>query len=80
MAAFIFISTILVIVGRATVPGHGLTWAGTYEAFAHIWVGFVFALCLWAPHPNNLYAQSALVVATLVEAIAFVKREKEPDE
>lgn len=77
MATFIFISTVLVIIGRAAVPGHDITWAGTYEAFTHIWVGFIFALCLWAPHPYNLFAQSGLVVAAFVECVAFVKRKKD---
>jgi len=77
MATFIFISTVLVIIGRGAIPGHELTWAGTYEAFAHMWVGFMFALCLWAQHPYNLFAQSALVTATFVEIVAFVKRKKD---
>lgn len=42
----------LVAIGRFTVPGHGLSYAGSYEAVAHIWVGALIVLALdtrWRP-------------------------------
>jgi hypothetical protein len=36
--------SVLVGLGRLTVPGHDLSYAGTYEALAHIWVGVLFTL------------------------------------
>jgi len=39
----VFLS-VLAALGRFFVPGHGLSWAGTYEAFAHIIVGFLFGV------------------------------------
>ena len=44
MTFLLVITAALLFVGRFTVPGHGLSWAGTYEAFAHIWVGAVGAV------------------------------------
>jgi hypothetical protein len=38
------VSSLLIALGRFTVPGHELSWAGTYEAFAHIWVGILLTL------------------------------------
>jgi hypothetical protein len=37
----IFIACGLMAAGRFTVPGHGLSYAGTFEAVSHILVGMV---------------------------------------
>jgi len=42
--SFLAVGCLLVGVGRLTVPGHSLSWAGTYEAFAHIWIGVLICL------------------------------------
>lgn len=39
-------AAVAVAVGRWFVPGHGLSWPGTYEALAHIWAGIMLAL-IW---------------------------------
>lgn len=44
MFVALLISSLLILVGRLYVPGHSLSWAGTYEAFTHIWVGIVGTL------------------------------------
>jgi hypothetical protein len=56
--------SVLVGLGRATVPGHGLSWPGTYEAAAHIWVGYLL----------GLIALACLVVLTGLETVAFLTR------
>ncbi len=44
---FLPIIVLLVVIGRFTVPHHGLTgWGGTYEAFAHIVVGALIGVAL----------------------------------
>jgi hypothetical protein len=41
------IIALLTVVGRFTIPHHGLTgWPGSYEAFAHIVVGMLFGVAL----------------------------------
>lgn len=41
--------SVLVGAGRFTVPGHGASWPGTYEALAHVWVGVLIALACVRP-------------------------------
>lgn len=43
--AAIVLSAIAVFIGRLLIPSHGLSLPGTYEGFAHIWVGVM--ACLW---------------------------------
>jgi len=76
MAVFLIISTVLVIIGRALVPGHGLTLAGSYEAFAHIWVGFLLALAVSGP--EMFLSIWCLCIATGFEVVAFMMRRKTP--
>lgn len=66
----------LVIVGRCTVPGHGLSWPGTYEAAAHIWVGWLLAVCFRKKtEPKTRWtAIAALTVATVFETVMFLTR------
>ncbi len=35
------IAAVLIAIGRFLIPGHDLSLSGTYEAFAHIWVGAI---------------------------------------
>lgn len=54
------------------VPGHGLSWAGTYEAFAHIWVGVVGTLAvLWWGTEAGWWCAAALLSLSLFEAAMF---------
>lgn len=66
----LFVGSVLVAAGRFTVPGHGLTYAGSYEAFAHIWVGVLLVLSF----QRNWYALAMLVVLTVIEGAKFATR------
>lgn len=52
----ITLSGLVVGAGRFLVPGHDLSGPGTYEAFAHIWVGVLLVLCF----PSRLWDQPQL--------------------
>jgi len=39
--SILIVTFLLIGVGRLMITGHGLSLAGSYEAFAHIWVGVV---------------------------------------
>ena len=69
----IMVMSILVIAGRFFVPGHALSWAGSYEAFAHIWVGALLATA----YLNTGLRRPSLVwlgITTLVEIAKFLTR------
>jgi uncharacterized membrane protein YgcG len=61
-----FFGALAVIIGRLAVPGHGLSLAGTYEAFAHIWVGMVLAGAIYDKGYRWAYL-AALFVATFLK-------------
>ncbi len=69
----LLVSTVLVLVGRCTIPGHGLSWPGTYEALSHIWVGLLIGLW-WKSRDRWLLI--ALAVTTVFETIMFLLRTK----
>ena len=60
--AFMIISGLAVGLGRFTVPGHGLSWPGTYEAFSHIWLGWIIGVAMF----ERDYRWLAIVLATLL--------------
>lgn len=66
----IFFSAVAVAAGRLTVPGHGLSWPGSYEAFAHIWVGAMLVLAL----QKNKLALVLLIALTVFETVMFFQR------
>lgn len=66
-----WVSCLLVIGGRFLIPGHGLSWAGTYEAVVHIWVGIVLA-AWW--YTRRRFYLAGLALATLLEVILFALR------
>ncbi len=76
---FIVVS-ILVAVGRFFIPGHDLSWAGTYEAFAHIWVGMLLAVIIEDKLKGKRILRSdpfiCLVLITLLEVVMFLLRSK----
>lgn len=83
LACVLILSTILVIAGRALVPGHKLTWAGTYEAFAHIWVGWTITVGYYEWRDNRQEAWLSiilLIVATVYETVMFLNRPKDVPE
>ena len=68
-------TTAAVCAGRMLVPGHGLTWAGSYEAAAHIWVGWVAAVVYfrWKTGEGRI-AFLLLIAASLLELFMFLAR------
>jgi hypothetical protein len=83
----IIICSLIFSVGRFTVAGHALSAAGSYEALAHIWVGFLLAFflqeCVWFtkwikndisnPLPASKgFAGPAILVMTLIETYMFI--------
>jgi hypothetical protein len=64
---------LLFVAGRFAVPGHGLSWPGTYEALAHIWVGAVLA-AWWFDRRNWLAYAAALGATTALEVVMFLNR------
>lgn len=60
---------------RFAIPGHGLSWPGTYEAFAHIWVGALLVLIIvhWKQKEGKL-ALACLLAITVLELVMFLAR------
>lgn len=75
-AFFVLLATAAVIGGRFLIPGHGLSWPGTYEAFAHIYVGVMFAVAF--DRRNIASARIGcgllLLLATAIETVMFLMR------
>jgi hypothetical protein len=65
-------TALLLLVGRFTFSGHGVSWPGTYEAFAHIWVGITITLS-WVYRGTELgyLSLGLLVLLTTVETAVF---------
>ena len=64
--------SILIVMGRFTVPGHGLSWPGTYEALTHIAIGSILVACFVKPY--RMVAILSLVAITIFEVIMFSMR------
>jgi hypothetical protein len=60
MTIALILVSLLVASGRLTVPGHDLCWPGTYEAIAHIWVGFLLAMIVF---DEERWTAAALLIA-----------------
>jgi hypothetical protein len=77
---FLLLVSVLIFAGRFFVPGHDVSWAGTYEAFAHIWVGVLLATIWWKfkrPEKGWEYSRVAfyaLVILTIFETVMFLMR------
>jgi hypothetical protein len=70
---FLFLMSVAVAVLRFAIPGHGLSWPGTYEAFAHIWIGFLFGVVAFVPYQRSL-AVVLLLSTTALETVMFLLR------
>lgn len=76
IAIFAAVSVVITL-GRLTVPWHGPSWPGTFEALAHLWCGVLIGIIVisiamkirWWRLPLIL-----LVAITTFEGIAFVHR------
>lgn len=65
-------ASVLIGIGRFSVPGHGFSWPGIYEAFAHILVGALFALCF--QKSQRPVALTCLIAITVLEIVMAALR------
>jgi hypothetical protein len=72
MTLFLILLGLLIGVGRFFVPGHGLSFAGTYEAFAHIGVGVLLVLAFQREHRKT--ALWCLIAIIAIEIFKFAVR------
>lgn len=67
--------TLLVAGGRFCIPGHGMSWPGTYEAMSHIWVGLLLAPLVWRfQDPNRRISIDLLIAISFLETVMFLLR------
>lgn len=69
--SLIGLAALAVALGRLTVPGHGLSYAGSYEAVAHIVVGALFAVAVLVEE-SRAFAIASLVAITALETVMFL--------
>ena len=71
LTAFLVAAAAFLILGRMTVPGHGLTgWPGLFEAVAHMLIGGLIAIAALRPdHRRSVLF--VLVMASLFELAMF---------
>jgi hypothetical protein len=70
--ALLLLSAALVGAGRFTFKGHGLSWMGSYEAFAHMWVGAMMVVVYYEWRTTfGWTALALLIVLTVLETAAF---------
>ncbi len=71
----LLLSSLLIGVGRFTVPGHDLSWPGSYEAFSHIWVGATLTLAIiYWHHRVGKLAAILLITLSILETVVFLLR------
>jgi hypothetical protein len=63
----------LACLGRFLVPGHSLSWPGTYEAAVHIWCGALIVLAV-KDRPRRLWYICVLTGISLFELAKFLAR------
>lgn len=68
----LLVTSILIGAARFTVPGHSLSYAGSYEAVAHIWVGALIVFCFW--RQTRTSAIGCLAAITTLETAMFLLR------
>lgn len=79
---WLIVISVLVGLGRFLVPGHNLSWAGTYEDLAHIWVGILLILIWqrcrqskgWQRPTEGWTSAICLATITLLEVVMFMCR------
>ena len=67
---FLAFSSLFIALGRLTVPGHNLTWPGSYEAFAHLLLGGMIAVGV-LKREYRLEAAWLVVALSLFEIAMF---------
>jgi hypothetical protein len=72
----LLLSTLAVIAGRLFIPGHDLSLAGSYEAAAHIWCGWIVTVAYYRRGtPTGRIALVFFISATVLETAMFLNRE-----
>lgn len=85
MVYFLVLASIVIGVARFFVPSHELSAAGSYEAVAHILVGFLLAVGVQRMpesyavfceqlRRNRVVAMTCLGVITAIEIVMFMMR------
>lgn len=67
----IVLLSVVVALIRLFVPTHTVSWPGTYEAFAHIWCGYLIALAILRPAARKVALWSLIVITALEAALFF---------
>lgn len=67
----LFLLSLVAFVGRFFLPVHIVTWQGSYEVFAHMWVGFLLALTITTKGTLRRICIELLAALSLLEALAF---------
>ena len=65
------ISVVVALVRVSFIHSHALSWPGTYEAFAHIWVGMLLALWIFRPDYRSSAAEW-LIIITVIEVVMYL--------
>lgn len=68
---WLLIVSVIVALGRFTVPGHGLSYPLTYEAFAHIFVGALIAIAVLRKDIRRQVILLLVAISTL-ELVMFL--------
>lgn len=72
MITLLLISAAFIVLGRFTVPSHGISWPGSYEAMSHIWVGIVSAVIYYEWGTTNAWwFAGVLILTTVFETVMF---------
>jgi hypothetical protein len=71
---YLIIISVLFGLGRFFIQGHDVSWPGTYEAFAHIWVGILLVFCFSKVKEVRWISILSLTIITVLEAVMFFRR------
>jgi hypothetical protein len=71
---YLIIISVLFGLGRFFIQGHDVSWPGTYEAFAHIWVGILLVFCFSKVKEVRWTSIVSLTIITVLEAVMFFRR------
>jgi hypothetical protein len=60
----LYASAVLIVIGRLSIPTrHNFSFAGFYEAIAHVWVGAVIMAAITVPRLRTPLATVAFVLS-----------------
>jgi hypothetical protein len=70
----IVVLSLVTFVGRFTIPGHGLSYAGSYEAFTHIFMGCLIILAIERKDGVRVAAIASIVILSAFEVMMYLIR------